>query len=287
MKNFLFTKKITTVIVLVLFFCISAFIVSGIGNQENSPALKVVTTTSLIAHIVERVGKEKVDVVNIIPPAQCPGHFDVKPGDIQKLSDAYIFFLHGWQGEKFSRQLIAAADNPDLTVVKLDIEGNWMTPPVQQEAVNRVKEALIKADAGNSSYYEAMSEKYRESITFKETEIKAKMAGVNLSEVKVLCADMQTGFIKWIGLTIVAAYGRPDSLTPGVVKELVDKGRAENISLVIDNLQSGKDAGAGIAEELGCSRVILSNFPGGFDNTETWEKAIDCNIKMIMEAVIH
>jgi len=57
------------------------------------------------------------------------------------------------------------------------------------------------------------------------------------------------------------------------------------VTLIIDNLQSGQDAGAGIAEELDCDRIILSNFPGGFDNTETWEKAIDENIRRILEIV--
>jgi zinc transport system substrate-binding protein len=70
-----------------------------------------------------------------------------------------------------------------------------------------------------------------------------------------------------------------------VVKELVDKGRAGKVTLIIDNMQSGQDAGAGIAEELGCARVILSNFPGGYDNTETWEKAIDYNVELILEAI--
>ena len=57
------------------------------------------------------------------------------------------------------------------------------------------------------------------------------------------------------------------------------------MSLIIDNLQSGQDAGAGLAEELGCTRIILSNFPGGFDDTKTWEKAIDKNIDLILDAV--
>ena len=78
---------------------------------------------------------------------------------------------------------------------------------------------------------------------------------------------------------------RPDSLTPQVVKELVDKGREGKITLIIDNMQSGKDAGAGIAEELGCARVIISNFPGCYDNTETWEKAIDYNVELLLEAI--
>ena len=91
-------------------------------SSAGTAKLKVVTSTSLIAQIVERVGGDMVDVVNIIPPAQCPGHFDVKPGDIQKLADADLFILHGWQGEKFSQELIDSANNPDLTVVSIDIQ---------------------------------------------------------------------------------------------------------------------------------------------------------------------
>jgi zinc transport system substrate-binding protein len=98
-------------------------------------------------------------------------------------------------------------------------------------------------------------------------------------------ASWQAGFVKWAGLNIVATYGDPGSLTPKVVKELVDKGRQAKVSLIIDNLHSGRDAGKAIAEELGSERIILSNFPGGFENTETWEKAIDRNIELILEAV--
>jgi len=265
-----------------------ASLISGC-SPSGTAKLKVVTSTSLIAQIVERVGGETVDVVNIIPPAQCPGHFDVKPGDIQKLTDAELFLLHGWQGEMFSQELIDSANNPDLTVVTLDIpsnhQSNWMTPSVQQAATDRVAATLSQVDVENSGAYQASAAEYKNTIAAKEAEITSKLAEANLSNINVMCADMQAAFLNWVGLNVVTFYGRPDSLTPQVVRELVDKGRAENVTLIIDNLQSGQDAGAGIAEELGCKRIILSNFPGGFDNTETWEKAIDRNIELILEAV--
>jgi zinc transport system substrate-binding protein len=270
--------------VLVIFTLVVAAFFSGCSS-ENTSKLKVVTSTSLIAQIVERVGGDRVDVVNIIPPAQCPGHFDVKPGDIQKLADADIFLLHGWQGEQFSQELIDSANNPDLTVFTVNIEGNWMTPPVQQEATEVISGALAQVDAENSSYYQELATDYEDAIAAKEAEIKARLSGADLSAINVLCADQQAGFVKWAGFNIVALFGRPDSLTPQVVKELVDKGRVAEVSLIIDNMQSGQDAGAGIAEELGCARIILSNFPGGYDNTETWEKAVDKNIELILGAV--
>lgn len=276
-----------------LYILVTAFLVLGLAiislasgcSPADTSKLKVVTSTSLISQIVERVGGDKVDVVNIIPPAQCPGHFDVKPGDIQKLADADLFLLHGWQGEKFSQELIASANNPDLTVVKIDVEGNWMTPSVQQEAADKIASALSQVDAQNSAAYQKSAAELEDKIAAKETEIKAKLAKENLANINVMCADQLPGFVQWTGLNIVATYGRPDSLTPQVMKELVDKGREAEVNLIIDNMQSGKDAGAGIAEELNCQRVILSNFPGGFENTETWEKAIDKNIELIMEAL--
>jgi zinc transport system substrate-binding protein len=255
--------------------------------SENSSRIKVVTSTSLIAQIVKRVGGDKVDVANIIPPAQCPGHFDVKPGDIQKLAKADLFLLHGWQGEKFSQSLLDSSGNPDITIVKINVDGNWMTPPVQKQAVDKITNALIQVDTKNSSFYQKSASDYKKAIAAKEAEIRAKLAKKNLSAINVMCADMQAGFVKWAGFNIVATYDRPDSLTPQVVKELVDKGRVTKVSLIIDNIQSGKDAAAGIAEELGCVRIILSNFPGGFENTETWEQAAEKNIDLIMEALAH
>jgi len=258
-------------------------------TEESQAKLKVVTSTSLISSIVERIGGDMVDVVNIIPPAQCPGHFDISPGDVQKLADAALFLMHGWQGEMFSQELIESANNPDLTVISLDIpsnpQSNWMTPAVQQEAADGVAAALSQVDVANSGDYQPSADEYKNTIGIKEAEINGKLAGANLSNINVICSGMQAAFLNWVGLNVVTFYGRPDSFTPQVTKELVDKGRQENVTLIIDNLQSGQDAGTGLAEELGCKRIILSNFPGGFDNTETWEKAIDYNIDLLLEAV--
>lgn len=260
-------------------------LILGGCQPAETEKFKVVTSTSLLAEIVERVGGDLVDVVNIIPPAQCPGHFDVKPGDIQKLADADLFLLHGWQGEKFSQELIDSANNPDLTVVKINIKGNWMTPPVQLQAIDEITTHLGQLDSENKAAYQQSAAEFRSIIESKGNEVAARLAGENLSGINVMCAEQQAGFVNWAGLNTVATFGRPDSLTPQVVKELVDRGREESVTLIIDNLQSGQDAGAGIAEELGCTRIILSNFPGGFDNTETWEKAIDENIRRILEAI--
>jgi zinc transport system substrate-binding protein len=260
-------------------------VVPGGCASPDTGKLKVVTSTSLLTYIAERVGGDRVDVVNIVPPAQHPGDFDASPGDIQKLADADLFLLHGWPGEAFAERLIAAADNSGLTAVNIDSKGNWMTPPVQLEAADKVAAALSQVDSENGPAYRKSAVEYKDAIKVKEAEIKARLDEVNLSEVKVISVFWQAGFLEWTGLNVIDTYGDPDSLTPQVVKELVDKGREAKVTLIVDNLHSGKDAGAGIAEELGIARIILSNFPGGFENTETWEKAIEYNVALLLEAI--
>jgi zinc transport system substrate-binding protein len=253
-------------------------------STESSATLKVVTSTSLLAQIVERVGGDKVSVVNIIPPAQCPGHFDVKPGDIQKLADARLFLIHNWQGEKFSDDLIASANNKSLTMVKVELEGNWMTPQVQRDATDKIVAALVQIDPDNSAAYQKAATEYKAVVTAKESEIIAKLGQMSLAAVNVLCDEQQTGFVKWAGLNIIATYGRPETFTPQSLKELVDKGREGKVTLVIDNMQTGGESGKSLAEGLGVKHIVLSNFPGGYENTETWEKAIDKNIDLILNS---
>ncbi|MEK7353372.1 MAG: metal ABC transporter substrate-binding protein [Chloroflexota bacterium] len=259
-------------------------VLSGCAPAATS-RVKVVTTTSLLTYVAEQVGGDKVEVVNVIPPTQHPGDFDAKPGDIQKLAEASLFLWHNFPGEVFVPGLISSANHTGLTVAAIDIKGNWMTPQVQREAADKIAAALSQADSQNSAAYQQAAAAYKGRVTAKETELKAKLAPANLTNINVIGSFWQAGFIGWAGMKVVATYVDPVSLTPAVSKDLVDKGKAAKVTLVIDNLQNGQNAGKSIAEELGAKRIILSNFPGGFANTETWEKAIDRNIELILGAV--
>jgi len=278
-------KKLSILVtgIIVVSLVVSSLLV-GCTSTDISKLI-IVTSTSLLSQIAERVGGNLVEVTNIIPPAQCPGHFEVKVSDIEKLANSEIFFMHGWQGEMFTDALIESAENPDLTKVVVNIEGNWMTPTVQVQAIDEITVQLVQADSDNADIYQQAAQDMKDTIEAKGVEVQDRLAGEDLASINVMCAEQLAGFIGWVGFNIVATFGRPDSLTPQVVQDLVDQGREEGVTLVIDNLQSGADAGQPVALDIGCYRIILSNFPGGFDDTETWEKAIDRNIDIILEAI--
>jgi len=77
-----------------------------------------------------------------------------------------------------------------------------------------------------------------------------------------------------MGLKVVATYGRAEDLTPAEWQRVTVAAREAGGRLVIDNLQSGANTGVGLARELGAQHVTLSNFPGGFPHTASWESCL-------------
>ena len=251
------------------------------------PSADIVAGSSLIANIIQDVADGKLEVRPLIPPGMCPGHYDVKPSDIEALSKSKALFIHDYQQSfKNVMGLIEAAKNPNLIVKVIDVKGNWMVPPVQAEAVDRIAQALGEIDPENSAYYQQKTEKRRQTILAKGEEIQSRLKEAKVSETKVICTEHQAGFIKWAGFDVIATYGRPEELSVANVERLVIKAKQAGVALVIDNLQSGATATSeAMAKDIEAVQVTMSNFPGGFKGTETWEKAIDKNVDLLLQAL--
>lgn len=279
-------KKIPLFIFIVFFlvWSITVTLLPGCIPQA-SDRLQIATSTMLLECIVQQIGGDNVEVSNIVPPNQHPGNFDASPGDIRKLAGVSLFLLHGWPGEGYADKLIAAANNPNLKAVKIMVDGNWMIPPVQSAAAAKVTQVLCETDALHSAAYQKSAAIYQTKITTVETSLQKKLTAADVSQIHVIASVRQADFLQWAGFQVVATFVNAQALTPQTVKALVDKGKIEGVTLVVNNLQDGRDAGEAIARELGVASVNLSNFPGGFENTGTWEKAIGYNIDILLDAL--
>jgi zinc transport system substrate-binding protein len=274
-------KKLVPVILAVLILASTFTLLSC-----TQPSIDIMAGSSLIANIIQDVADDKVETRTLIPPGTCPGHYDVKPSDIVALANSKALFIHDYQ-EYFTNitGAIEAAENPDLTVTVINVTGNWMVPAVQAEAVDKIAQALGELDPENAAYYQQRAADREQAILAKGEEVESELQGAGVEGVKVLCAEMQQGFVNWAGFNITATFGRPEDLSPADVNQLITEANQAGVVLIIDNLQSGSATlGASIEQDVEAIPVTISNFPGGFENTETWEKAIDKNVDLLLEA---
>jgi len=275
-------RKLVPVVLAVLLLA-SLFTLLSCTQQSTD----IMAGSSLITNIIQDVADGKVETRTLIPPGVCPGHYDVKPSDIVALANSKALFIHDYQ-ENFENitGLIEAAENPDLIITVLNVTGNWMTPPVQAEAVDKIAQALGEIDPENAAYYEEKATERAQAILAKGEEVEDRLLEAEVDGVKVICAEMQAGFVQWAGFDIVATFGRPEDLSLLQMEALVTEAQEAGVALIIDNLQSGSATlGASIEQDVEAIPVTISNFPGGFENTETWEKAIDKNVDLLLEAL--
>ncbi len=275
----------TTSLILLTAFLLGVSATAGrMAVVQPAAQLKIMATTSLIAEIVADLGGDAVEIATLIPPASCPGHFDIKPNDMKLLADARVFFLHNWQGRTFSNGIIRASGNPALQAAVLEVSGNWMAPPVQVSATERIAAVLAEADPARADAYRSAAALRKDQVQKVGAAQAQRLAQAGVRDIRVLANDMQADFVSWAGFQVVGVFGRGEDMSPREVEDAIRLGRNHNVRLVVDNLQSGKQAGIGIAREIGAAQVTLSNFPGGFEGTETWFKAIAKNVELLIAA---
>lgn len=255
-----------------------------LGAAVTLPAepLRVVATTSLLASLLRDIGGQRVQVSVLIPPASCPGHFDLRPGDVATISRSGVLFAH--QFERFVDRIGEVAGK-QVRVYRISVPGNWLVPRTCTEAAGKVAEILSQIDPAGKAVYQRNLERLRQRASTLETELKSRLKQAGVPNTPVVGSEMLKPLLDWMGLKVVATYGRAEDLTPVEWQRVTATARRAGVRLVIDNLQSGANTGAELARELGARHVMLSNFPGGFPNTPVWESCLRENVRRLIEGV--
>ena len=253
----------------------------------RAPSNEIVVGSTLIQGIVHDLAGNRLPARCLIPPGMCPGHFDMKPGDVAAAQRARIILLHAWQEPMASVQgLVNAANVTPERIEVIGAPGNWMQPGVYAEAIDAVAEVLCRIDPGNAPEYRENAATRRKAVQAFGEQVKRELEQRVAGPVKVLANDKQSDFLQWAGFEVVATYGRPEDLSVADTEDLIRRAQAAGAALFVDNLQSGdtrmSDA---VARDAGVARVTLSNFPGGFDGTETWEEALRHNVRILLAAL--
>lgn len=267
-------RSLAAFILATLVLCVSA---------AGADKLNVVASTTLLQSAVTDIGGRHVNVSVLIAPGSCPGHYDVCPQDIRKLSSSKLALTHGY--EAFIDKLVDSMGRNRPKLVKVRIAGNWMTPNVYIRGARQVADALCAVDPKHSADYRSSLSKLEARAKKLSVEMSKNLKAKAVSRVAVLCSDQQKPFVEWMGFKVAGAYARAEEFTPAELHTLTAIGRRQNVRLVIDNLQSGPTAGKELAKDIGAVHVTLSNFPGGFAGTDTWSACLADNVRRVLKGL--
>ena len=248
-------------------------------SVENKPI--VVASTSVLSSIVEDLAGDRVRVVYMVSPSMCPGHYDVKPGDVVTISEARLVLYHGF--EPWVKELIGAVNSTGSWNGSLvRISGNWNTPDSLKKLYMKVAEALKDSLGIDVS---ARLEKCLKKIDEVAEELKNIARENSFEDKPVVVMLWQKPFVEYLGFKIVATYGPPEKLSPKDISIIEENATKNHAILVIDNMQSGTELGSKIARDIGAVHVVLINFPDSVPGVNNVTQMMLYNAKLLAEAV--
>ena len=95
--------------------------------------LVVVTSATVFADIIRRVGGDRVEVHALVPPGADVHTFQPAPGDAQRLAEADVVFVNGLGFERALDHLVESARRPTTPVVHLAEGLVPSSPPASAE----------------------------------------------------------------------------------------------------------------------------------------------------------
>jgi zinc/manganese transport system substrate-binding protein/manganese/iron transport system substrate-binding protein len=266
-------------------------------------ALKVVTTTTVFADIVQNVGGSRVAATSIIPAGVGPEDFEPKPEDARKLSDAKLIISNGVGLDDFLDRLLASGSGgqtPQLVLgdgiptVRENGEQNphfWLDPSlVRQYYVPKIAAKLGELDPAGKATYDANAAAYGSALDSLDADLKAKIATIPEANRKLVTFhDAFPYFARHFGFELVgvilANVGQEP--TAAELAGLVDKVKSAGVKAVFSEAQFSPKLSETLAQEAGITKVVttLYNDALGPAPADTYMGLMRWNVDEIVSAL--
>jgi ABC-type Zn uptake system ZnuABC Zn-binding protein ZnuA len=89
------------------------------AGAARAGKMRVLTTTVYTASLAKTIGGDKIDVESLVPPGFNADNYSPRPQDLFKIHKAKVFMMIGLNLEDWARDLVTAANNPDLVEAEL------------------------------------------------------------------------------------------------------------------------------------------------------------------------
>lgn len=240
------------------------------GCNAEAPRIIVTSDTILSGMVASLLPRHRYYVEAILPPGQCPGHYDVKFSDIEKMKKADL--LVAFKGMPY----LDKAKSSGAAQLLVDTQGrNWMAPDSYLYGLTVLGDRLSERYPEDKDRIGVTRKEVIDRLRLETNALKARIERAGIGGRAVIASSLQKEVLQWMGFQIVGEYGRPETISAREIVRLSKIGRDRRVILVVDNLQSGPDAGKGVAETLGVPHVVLTNFPSEKGYLATLRENVD------------
>ncbi|MFS8542012.1 MAG: zinc ABC transporter substrate-binding protein, partial [Tissierellales bacterium] len=272
----------------------------GCTQSTDGADDKKIVAVSIIPQesFVKEVAGELVEVITLIPPGSSPETYSPTPKELQKFSQASIYFTIGVPAEE-ANILPAAKDlSPDTKIVDLasivsqeypDREfapGErdphiWLSPKRVKVMIDVIQKELSALDPENSDTYRKNAEDYKARLDELDANIKEMLK--DLQNKSFIVYHPAFGyFADDYGLEMISLEEEGKEATPQRFQELVEIAKSKGIKVIFHQAEVDSRQAKAFAEEIGGrTEKIEPLSPNYIENLEKMAKTIADALKAI------
>ncbi len=263
----------------------AAFGLLGAGC-ENKPGeesrAEIAVTNSYLGCVVRELCGDDTEVLCLVPPGMCPGHFDISPLQVRQLCDCRMLLLFDFQ--KQVEKTLARVKERGLKTALVKETGGLCVPETYLAVCREVCDILL-------SEYPEMNARYQQRLGVIEKNLKGlreelleKMRQADILSAKVLASNHQVDFVRWLGLQPIATFVGSDIETVTGIEHCIKKAEGQSVRFVIANKQEGTALAKALAERLGAKAVVFSNFPELSGGAAGFDELLRANVDELLRA---
>lgn len=253
---------------------------SGCDAPSSEGALPTIAVSSSYLECAARdvLGGEAA-MLRLAEPGMCPGHFDIRPGQVRELRGCRVLLRFDFQ-----RSLDQEVEGTGCVAVAVSMAGGMCEPESYLSACRQVAEGLERASLLDGATSRTRLAGIRARVEGMSGAMRARIEEAGLKDAAVITSSHQAGFCRWLGLRVVAAIGGADTASVGQVDRALVLGRQANCRLVIANRPEGAQLAESIADRLGAKLVVFDNFPAMTASQRDFGGLVGANVDRLIAA---
>jgi ABC-type Zn uptake system ZnuABC Zn-binding protein ZnuA/ABC-type Mn2+/Zn2+ transport system permease subunit len=253
-----------------------AIVGAGCGGSGSSDGVSVVATTTQIGDWTRAVGRDAVDVHQILSPNTDPHDYEPRPDDVAATADAKVIFTNGDELDSWIDEVVSDSGS-DAQVVDLglsvpvklpgeqegedasEFDPHWFHDPRNaQAAVREIAAQLSAADPDERATFEGNADEYLANLRGLDSSIRACIDSVPAADRKLVTDHDAFGyFANRYGIQVVGAVipSQTTQAQPSAqdLAELADLVREEGVQAVFPESSLSSKLADAIASQTGAT----------------------------------
>jgi zinc transport system substrate-binding protein len=214
-------------------------------------------------------------------PRMCPGHFDLRPGQMADLRQCKLLLRFDFQ-QSLDRKL-EGLKGDGLDIVSVEVPGGLCEPDSYLAACRQISRPLVTHELLTKTQAEERLRAIDTRMANLTDWCRQEIERADLKDKPVLTSGHQAAFCRRLGLNVVGTFSSAEAASSTQIDRVIKRGLDSDVIAIIANRPEGTRLAERLAERLNAPLVVFDNFPVLEEVEQPFDRLVRDNVNRLLD----